>query len=61
MRSVRILYNVLSMELFRVAEYIRGNKFESPEVVALSMAVLKFVFKLDILNNMSEKSLKMDV
>lgn len=61
MHSIRILSNVLSMELFRVAEYMRGNKFDSPEVVALSMEVLKFVSDLDVLNNnMLEKALKMD-
>lgn len=61
MHSIRILSNVLSMELFRVAEYMRGNKFDSPEVAALSMEVLKFVSDLDVLNNnMLEKALKMD-
>lgn len=62
MHSIRILSNVLSLELFRVAEYMRGNKFDSPEVAALSMEALKFVSDLDILNNnMLEKSLKTDV
>ena len=62
MHSIRILSNVLSLELFRVAEYMRGNKFDSPEVTALSMEALKFVSDLDTLNNnMLEKSLKMDV
>lgn len=61
MHSIRILSNVLSMELFRVAEYMRGNKFDSPEVAALSMGVLKIVSDLDVLNNnMLEKALKMD-
>lgn len=61
MHSIRILSNVLSMELFRVAEYMRGNKFDSPEVAALSIEVLKFVSDLDVLNNnMLEKALKMD-
>lgn len=61
MHSIRILSNVLSMELFRVAEYMRGNKFDSPEVAALSMEVSKFVSDLDVLNNnMLEKALKMD-
>lgn len=61
MHSIRILFNVLSMELFRVAEYMRGNKFDSPEVAELSMEVLKFVSDLDVLNNnMLEKALKMD-
>lgn len=61
MHSIRILSNVLSMELFRVAEYMRGNKFDSPEGAALSMEVLKFVSDLDVLNNnMLEKALKMD-
>lgn len=54
--------NVDGLELFRVAEYMRGNKFDSPEVAALSMEALKFVSDLDTLNNnMLEKSLKMDV
>ena len=61
MHSIRILSNVLSMELFRVAEYMRGNKFDSLEAAALSMEVLKFVSDLDVLNNnMLEKALKMD-
>lgn len=62
MHSIRILSNVLSMELFRVAEYIRGNRFDSPEVAAFSMEVLKFVSDLDILNNnLLERALKLDV
>lgn len=61
MHSIRILSNVLSMALFRVAEYMRGNRFDSPEVAALSMEVLRFVSDLDILNNnVLEKALKMD-
>lgn len=45
----------------QLAEYMRGNKFDSPEVAALSMEVLKFVSDLDVLNNnMLEKTLKMD-
>lgn len=61
MHSIRILSNVLSMELFRVAEYMRGNRIDAPEVAALSMEVLKFVSDLDILNNnMLERVLKVD-
>lgn len=45
----------------QLAEYMRGNKFDSPEVAALFMEVLKFVSDLDVLNNnMLEKALKMD-
>lgn len=61
MHSIRILSNVLSIELFRVVEYMRGNRFDSPEVVALSMEVLKFVSDLDVLNNnMLERVLKVN-
>lgn len=62
MHSIRILSNVLSMELFRVVEYMRGNRFDSPEVTASSMEILKFVSDLDIFNNnLLEKALKLDI
>ena len=51
MHCNRILSNVLSMELFRVAEYIRGNGFCSQEVTALYLEVYEFVVTLDKLGN----------
>ena len=51
MHCNRILSNVLSMELFRVAEYIRGNGFCSQEVTALYLEVYEFVITLDKLGN----------
>lgn len=62
MHSIRILSNVLSMELFRVAEYMRGNKFDSAEVVALYIEISEFVSELDVLNNnMLGKALRKDM
>lgn len=49
--SIRILSNVLSMEIFRVAEYMRGNKCNAPEVAELSLEVIKFIKELDYINN----------
>lgn len=51
MHCNRILSNVLSMELFRVAEYIRGNGFCSQEVTTLYLEVCEFVITLDKLGN----------
>lgn len=51
MHCNRILSNVLSMELFRVAEYIRGNGFCSQEVTTLYLEVYEFVITLDKLGN----------
>ena len=51
MHCNRILSNVLSMELFRVAEYMRGNVFCSQEVITLYLEVYEFVIALDKLSN----------
>lgn len=51
MHCNRILSNVLSMELFRVAEYIRGNGFCSQEITTLYLEVYEFVITLDKLGN----------
>lgn len=39
MHCNRILSNVMSMELFRVGEYMRGNSFYSQEITALGQKV----------------------
>jgi hypothetical protein len=55
--SICILSNVISLEWLRVAEYIRGNKFNVPEVIALSNEVMNFVVELDsIYNGLLEKN-----
>lgn len=43
----RIVSNVLSMELFRVMEYMRGNRFSSHEVTKLYMEVYEFITEVD--------------
>lgn len=54
----RILSNVLSMEMFRVMEYMRGNKYYSAEVSTLSMEVFEFINGMDKINNdLLERSL----
>lgn len=59
MHSVRILSNVLSMELFRIGEYMRGNGFVSPQIVAMTTDAWKFVSDLDLYNNnLLEKTLE---
>ena len=61
MHSIRIISNVLSMELLRTMEYMNGNEANLPEIAALCMEGFKFVSELDELNNnMLEKSLKMN-
>lgn len=51
MHCNRILSNVLSMELFRIAEYMRGNGFGSQEVTTLFLEVYEFVMALDKRSN----------
>lgn len=51
MHCNRIISNVLSMELFRVMEYMRGNNFYSQEVSDLCLEVYEFIMNLDALNN----------
>lgn len=41
--ALRIMDNVLSMYLFRVAEYIRGNNFTSKDVSDLSIKAFSFL------------------
>ena len=58
MHCNRILSNVLSMELFRIAEYMRGNGFGSQEVTMLFLEVYEFVMALDKRSNeLLEKTL----
>lgn len=58
MHCNRILSNVLSMELFRIAEYMRGNGFGSQEVTTLFLEVYEFVMALDKRSNeLLEKTL----
>ena len=51
LHTIRIISNVLSMELFRVAEYLRGNNFNSKSVSELSIEILSFITKLDNYSN----------
>ena len=41
--ALRIMDNVLSMYLIRVAEYIRGNNFTSKDVSDLSIKAFSFL------------------
>lgn len=47
MHCNRILSNVLSLELLRVAEYMRGNGFDSQEATKLFLEVHDYVKELD--------------
>lgn len=51
MHCNRIISNVLSMELFRVMEYMRGNGYYSQKTVALCLEVYEFISYLDNLSN----------
>lgn len=51
MHCNRILSNVLSMELFRIAEYMRGNGFFPQDVIELYSEVYDFVISLDRYSN----------
>ena len=47
----RIISNVLSMELFRVMEYVRENGYHSQEVMQVCLEVYEFISYLDNLSN----------
>lgn len=49
--SYRIMSNVLSMELFRVVEYLRGNNYRNPEVIKICQEIYDFIDKIDRKNN----------
>lgn len=51
MHCNRIVSNVLSMELFRIAEYIRGNSYNSQELTTLFYEVYEFILNLDKRSN----------
>lgn len=58
MHCNRILSNVLGMELFRIAEYMRGNGFFPQDVIELYSEVYDFVISLDRYSNeLLEKAL----
>ena len=44
--AVRIVANLLSFEIFRVSEYLRGNNYNSAEVAILSMKTIDFIVEL---------------
>ena len=44
--AMRILANLLSFEVFRVAEYMRGNNYNSKEASYLSMEIIDFIEEL---------------
>lgn len=51
----RIVLNVLSLELFRVMEYMRGNRFYSKEIKELYVEIYNYILQLDKNNNDSFK------
>lgn len=51
MHAMRILSNVLSMELLRLTEYMRGNNFHSREVTILYVELYEFIIALDEVND----------
>lgn len=51
MHCNRILSNVLSMELFRIAEYMRGNGIFPQDVIELYSEVYDFIICLDRYSN----------
>lgn len=58
MHCNRIISNVLSLELLRITEYMRGNSFCTQEVMALYLEVYEFVIGLDkVSNELLEKTL----
>lgn len=49
--ALRILSNVLSCYLFRVAEYIRGNSYSSVAVSAIAMELYGLIKEIDEMQN----------
>ena len=49
--ALRILSNVLSCYLFRVAEFIRGNSFSSASVSAIAMEMYGLIMEIDEMQN----------
>lgn len=49
--ALRIISNVLSCYLFRVAEYIRGNSFSSAEVSVIALEAYDFIKEIDKMQN----------
>ena len=45
--ALRILSNALSCYLFRVAEYMRGNSYSTPELMKITMDMYGFVERID--------------
>lgn len=50
--TCRIMSNVLSMELFRVVEYMRGNNYSNTEVIKICQEIYNFIDKIDKKNNL---------
>jgi hypothetical protein len=49
--GLRILSNVLSMEMFRVVEYLKNSKIKMPKVVELSLEILELISEIDKYEN----------
>ena len=49
--GLRILSNVMSMELFRVMEYIKNSKIDLSKVVQISLEMLNLIHEVDDLGN----------
>lgn len=56
MHCYRILSNVLSFEMFRVSEYIRGNNFRPPHTHEIIDKIFELLYKLDSFCNTSLKN-----
>lgn len=51
LHCLRILSNVMSMELFRFAEYLKKSGVPLPDVEKMVLDILDFVFQIDEYNN----------
>lgn len=49
--GLRILSNVLSMEMFRVVEYLKNSRVEMPMVLKLSLDLLELIHEIDKYEN----------
>ncbi len=51
LHCLRVLSNVMSMELFRIAEYLKKCKVPLPNVEKMALEILDFVLQIDEYNN----------
>lgn len=50
--AYRIMSNVLSMEVFRVLEYMRGNNYSNSEIIETMQEIFDLISELDRKNNL---------